>query len=276
MNKKGIVVSPPFESVYTGGISCGGDPDPLELRKYLLYWDEIDYPTNTLIHISSNDIYYLQTTGVLKRTHVNFRGTVSSGIGQFFIAAQEAAFKKNQEDEPGCWTMAQLSNVPFYTQSSIGLGVEVELYDMLPVPSQDTPLLDILEFKHKRNDELVAFRCYLDELNEKIITSKDIPRAKNAQLSRLELSLKDIDRTINESGFKRITTNLKHVINSDFSGVVGAGLGSAGLASMIQMYPLIAGVAGAGLVTGIKSMMMPSVQCQTDFNYINSVRRNFR
>ncbi len=45
---------------------------------------------------------------------------------------------------------------------------------------------------------------------------------------------------------------------------------------MIQMYPLIAGVAGAGLVTGIKSMMMPSVQCQTDFNYINSVRRNFR
>lgn len=276
MNKKGIVVSPPFEPIYTGGISCGGDPDPIEIRKYLLYWDEIDYPTNTLIHVSSKDIDYLETTGVLKRTHVIFQGTINSGQGEFFIAAQEAALRKNQQDEPGCWTMAQLSNIPFYTQQSKGMGVEVELYDMLPVPNQDTPLAEILEFKQKRSDELTAFRCYLDELNEKIITSKDIPRAKNAQLARLELALKDIDKTISESGFKRITTNLKHVINSDFSGIVGAGLGAAGISSIVQMSPLIAGVAGAGLVTGIKGLMMPSVQCPTDFNYIQSVRRNFR
>ncbi len=97
MNKKGIVISPPFEPILTGGIRCGGDPDPLELRKYILYWDQIDYPTNNLIHVSSHDIDYLESTGVLKRTRVIFQGEVNTGRGEFLIAAQEAALAENQK-----------------------------------------------------------------------------------------------------------------------------------------------------------------------------------
>lgn len=275
MSKKGIVVSPPFTPIYTGGISFSGAPDPIELRKYLMYWDEIDYPTNMLIHISSSEIDYLESTESLKRTFITFKDGVSSGKGEFLIAAQEAAFRKNQESEPGCWTIAQLAHIPFYSQQSVGVGVEVELYDMLPVPSVDTPLADILEFKTKRKDELLAFRCHMDEINETIQNSKDIPRSKNTQISRLEFALKDIDRTITESGMKRVTTHLKNVINADFSGIVGSGLGFAGISSLIGMSPLIAGVAGAGMVFGAKSIMMPNNQCPSDLNYINSIRKNF-
>jgi hypothetical protein len=275
MIKKGIVVSPPFTPIYTGGIRCGGSPDPLELRKYLMYWDEIDYPSNMLVHISSPDIEYLEQTRNLKRTHVSFQGTVNSGKGEFFIAAQEAAFRKNQEEEPSCWTIAQLTDIPFYTQQSIGIGVEVELYDMLPVPSINTPLADILEFKEKRRDELTAFRCHMDEINEKILSSKDVPRARNTQMARVELAIIDIDKTLKESGVKRVTTHLKNVINTDFSGIIGAGLGSAGVSSFIGMAPLIAGVTGASLVFGVKSLIMPSNQCPTNLSYINSIRKNF-
>lgn len=246
------------------------------MRKYLTYWDEIDYPSNMLINISSPDIEYLLQVGAVKRTHIMFQGRVSSGRGEFFIKAQEAAFRKNDTEEPGCWSIAQLSDVPFYTEQKNGLGVEVEIFDMLPVPSADTPLAEILEFKEKRRDELTAFRCHIDEINESILNSKDIPRAKNAQVSRLELALKDIDKSLNASGIKRVTTHLRNVINEDFSGIAGAGLGSAGISSMIGMTPLVAGVAGAGLVFGVKSLMMPSNQCPTDLSYINSVRRSFR
>lgn len=191
------------------------------------------------------------------------------------MEAQEAAFRKNNTDEPGCWTIAQLSNIPFYTNHAEVTGVELELYDMLPVPSADTPLDDILTFKDKRKDELIAFRCYLDEINEAIISAKDVPRAKNMQLAKLELALKDIDKTIRESGIKRLTTNLKHVINSDFSGIFGVGLGFAGISSLIGMSPIIAGVAGAGLITTVKTVMSPQNQCPTNFSYINSIRKNF-
>ncbi len=275
MNKKGIVISPPFEPILTGGIRCGGDPDPLELRKYILYWDEIDYPTNNLIHVSSHDIDYLESTGVLKRTRVIFQGEINSGRGEFFIAAQEAALAENQKKEPGVWSIAQLSQKPFYTQSFATTGIEFELYDVLPIPAVDTPFDEILEFKNKRSDELSAFRCYIDEIIENIIASKDIPRAKNVQVARLELAIKDIDRVLNESTFKRTTGNLKSVINSDFSGIVGAGLGAAGIASLIPMPPLIAGVATAGLVITAKTLMMPATQCPTDLNYIQSVKSSF-
>lgn len=275
--KKGIVISPPFEPIYTGGIRCGMPINPIDLRKYLMYWDEIDYPSNPLIEIGSEDIDYLITTGHVKRTRVMFQGRVNSGRGEFFVAAQEAAFRKNNTDEPGCWTIAQLANIPFYTDYAEVTGVELELYDMLPVPSANTPLDDILNFKDKRKDELIAFRCYLDEINEAIISAKDIPRAKNMQLAKLELALKDIDKTIRESGMKRLTTNLKHVIHSDFSGVIFSGaISAAGIHSLIGMSPLIAGVAGAGLITAIKTIMAPKAQCPSNFNYINSIRNNFK
>jgi hypothetical protein len=100
-----------------------------------MYWDEIDYR---------------EQSGKLKRTRVQFQGAINSGQGEFFIQAQEVTFRKNQEEEPGCWTIEQLADIPFYTQQSASVGVEVELYDILPVPSADTPLADILKFKEKR------------------------------------------------------------------------------------------------------------------------------
>lgn len=276
MSKKGIVLSPPFTPLPTGGIKCGGDPPPLELRKYLMYWDEIDYPSNNLVHISSPDINYLEEAKALKRTNVVFQGTINSGQGEFFVAAQEAALAENQKKEPGAWSIAQISGVPFYTESDVRVSVDFELYAMLPVPSENTALADILEFKVRRKDELIAFRNYLDDIYQSIIGSQDIPRAKNTEIARLEMAINDLDRVLNESGIHRVVTNLRNTINIDFSGIVGVGLGTAALTSSINMSPLLLGMAGAGLVIGYKSIVTPSaVKCPTQFSYINSVRQNF-
>lgn len=277
MTTRGIVVSPPFQILPGGGISCGGDPDPVELRKYLLYWDQIDYPSNNFIHISSNDIDYLETTGALKRTIVAFQGMINSGSGEFFIAAQEAALRENQKKEPGAWSLAQLSGVPFYTNNYSGLGVEFELYDMLPIPTKDTPLADILEFKECRRDELLAFRCHMDDVYQKVIGATDIPRAKTTEITRLENAIKDLDKVMRENGLKRIVGNIRNAINMDFSGIVGSGLGAAGISSLIGMSPLVVGVASAGVVLTYKSFSMPErATCPSNFNYLRSVRSSFQ
>lgn len=60
MTKRGIVISPPFEVLRGGGINCGGSPSPADLRKYLLYWDEIDYPDNNFVSVGGGpDIDFL-------------------------------------------------------------------------------------------------------------------------------------------------------------------------------------------------------------------------
>ncbi|MEZ8615920.1 DUF6236 family protein [Vibrio splendidus] len=275
MFNKGIVVSPPFEVDFRGGLSCGGSPDPLELRKYLTYWDEIDYPSNNFIFITSDDIEYLSTTHALKRTHINFQGRMSTDNGNIFIWAQDIALQENSQIEPGCWSLGQVSTTPYYAKQHKGTGIELELFNLLPVPNVDTPLADILEFKEKRNDELVAFRCYLDEINEKILSSIDVPRAKNAELNRLELSLKDIDRTMSESGIGKVVSNFKHVINTDLSGIIGVGLGAAGLASFVPMSPMVAGLSSAGIVTTVRSLMVSNHSKYGDLTYLKSVRQCF-
>lgn len=276
MLKRGIVISPPFEPLITGGIRCGGDPDPIELRKYLLYWDQIDYPSNNLVHISSADIDFLETTDALKRTRVAFQGRIHSGNGEFFVAAQEAALRENQKLEPGAWTLAQLSGVPFYSQDVSGFGVEFELYGMLPIPVGDTPLVDILEFKERRRAEIEAFRIHMDDIYQKIIGSADIPRAKTTEIARLESAIKDLDASLRESGIKRFAGNIRNTVNMDFSGLVGSGLGAAGLHSIIGLPPLVAGMASAGIVLGYKTITMPQANnCPSGLSYLRSVRQHF-
>lgn len=272
--RKGIVISPPFQILPTGGISCGNDPGPLDLRKYLLYWDVIDYPTNNFIHISSHDIDYLETTDSLKRTKVLFSGTINSGNGEFLIAAQEAALKENQKNEPGQWTIAQLSDTPFYTEKTQVLGVEIEMYNVLPVPSSDTPLADILEYKEIRKDELQAFQIYMDEIYQKILSSADIPRAKTTEIIRLQRAIKDIDTTLKENKIRRVSRDIKSIINADFSGILGAGLGAAGLSSMISLPPLLLGLSAAGIVVSYKYTTKPnSTKCPSGISYLNKVGR---
>lgn len=173
----------------------------------------------------------------------------------FLSLHKQAAFSKNEQEEPGCWDLAQLSEAPFYTNMHRGAVIDFELYGMLPVPSIDTPLNDILEFKEKQKDELLAFRVYLDEIYQQIISSSDIPRAKNTELVKLEVAVKDLDKLLKENLIKRAVTNIRNTINIDFSGIVGAGLGGAGVSSIIGMSPLIAGMAGAGLVIGLNQCL---------------------
>ncbi len=274
MAQRGIVICPPFDVLPGGGISCGGSPDGLELRKLLLYFDKIDYPDNNLISIgSSPDISYLESTGILNRPKVNFTGTINSGNGEFFIVAQEAIFAKNSSVEPGQWSLSQPSTSPYFSNGMTSQGIEFNLINMLPVPSVVVPLEDILNFKQQRNDELIALRSHLDDVYQSIINSADIPRSMTTEMQKLETALKDLDRTLSESSISKTVTNLRAYIGGNFPSTLGAGLGGAGVAPLIGMSPLITAMAGAGLALTVKPILSPKdSNSEHPLNYLKSMR----
>lgn len=274
MSERGIVICTPFEVLPTGGIRCGGDIDNLELRKHLLYFDKIDYPDNNLISIgSSPDVTFLESAGILRRPRVNFTGTISTGNGEFFIAAQETIYAKNSNIEPGQWSLGQSSTTPFFSNGITSQGIEFNLVNMLPIPQGVVPLEDILEFKQKRKDELIALRSHLDDVYQKIISSADIPRSMTTEIQRLEISLKEIDRTLNEASIEKTITNLRSYIGGNFSSTLGAGLGGAGVSSLIGMSPLIAAMASAGLALTVKPILSPrNSGVINPLNYLKSMR----
>lgn len=276
MTERGIVICPSFEALPTGGVRISGGFDNLELRKHLLYFDKIDYPDNSFISVgSSPDIAYLEKAGVLKRPVVQFSGTMSSGSGEFFIAAQEATYNQNSINEPGQWSLGQSSINPFFSNGITSKGVEFTLVNMLPVPQGIVPLEDILEFKQKRHDELIALRHHLDDVYQAIIGSGDIPRSMTTETQKLETALREIDRTLSEASIAKVVTNLRSYIGGNFSSVLGAGLGGAGVSSLISMSPLIAAMASAGLALTVKPILSPRNSLEENpFTYLKSMRHN--
>lgn len=274
-DKRGIVISPSFEVLPGGGIRCGGSPSPADLRKHLLYWDEIDYPDNNFVSIGADpDMEFLISTGVAARTRVQFQGTMSSGNGEFFLLAQQAVFEKHDNENPGLWSLAQLSSVPYFANSRPVTAIEYQLWNTLPVPQSDVPLNEILEFKAKRSDELVTLRIYLDEMYQSVISAADIPRAKNSAIIKLEVALSDVDRALGESGIAKAFSSLRGYIAGEFTNVAGTGLGAAGIAPFINMSPLMAGAIGAGIAFAIKPVLSPRARKDTHpLTYVSSVRK---
>lgn len=273
--KRGIVISPPFEVLTGGGISCGGNPSPADLRKYLLYWDEIDYPSNNFVYVDGGqDIDFLIETKIASRTHIQFQGAMSSGNGEFFLMAQQAAFEKHDKEQPGAWSVAQLGATPYFPNTRPSLAIEYQLWNALPVPQADVPLNEILEFKAKRHAELLALRVYLDEMYQSVISSADIPRAANTQITKLEGALKEIDRTLGESGIRKVITSLRGFIAGEFTNIAGTGLGAAGVAPFIEISPLVAAVAGAGIAFAVKPVLSPRAPKESHpLMYVASVRK---
>lgn len=272
---RGIVISPPFEVLPEGGIRCGGGPSPADLRKYLLYWDEIDYPDNNFVSIGADpDLEFLISAGVATRTRVQFQGSMSSGNGEFFLIAQQAVFEKRDNESPGLWSLAQLSSAPYFAESQPVPAIEYQLWNALPVPQADVPLNEILEFKERRRDELVALRIYLDEMYQSVVSAADVPRARNLQIAKLETALNEVDKTLGESGVAKALSSLRGFIAGEFTNIVGTGFGAAGVAPFIGMSPLVAGAVGTGIAFAVKPVLSPKVRKQAhSLTYVSSIRK---
>jgi hypothetical protein len=120
--------------------------------------------------------------------------------------------------------------------------VGIELFRSLPVPSQDVPIAEILEFKYKRWDELLRFRHAMDGLYDKAINSQDVPRAIEYAVDEIGISLRDIDKAMGESFPKRILATIKPELS--LNDIVTSALAGGFVGSQFGL-PQLGAVAGA-------------------------------
>ncbi|MCR9921812.1 DUF6236 family protein [Vibrio alginolyticus] len=304
--ERGVVLSPQFSYLPTGQVLFKSAVDDFELRKYLTYWDKIDIPKSSFIEFDCQQFRTLESSGHLIRTPYgspqSFRAVNLSNVRQLYLGnamsariddctnmtlnrscgdqilqAHEDVYLLQSGKEPGQWSKAQVSTSLLSFDPEDKPAIEIELYNMLPVPSANTPLEDILEFKLQHHDELVAFRCYLDEMYQQIIGAADIPKARNSQLNRLEQAVRDVDRTMRESRIRAFPDSLRSVL-SGLDGIVGTGLAVGGTvaATSFGVPPLVAGLASAAVIAGTKMIPQSKGTTKNDLTYLKSLRSNFR
>lgn len=269
---KGIVIAPKHK--YDGKtLHLIGEAD---LKYYLLYWDEIDYPTNNLMYIKpSEDEKYLMELGILKKS--NFKVNYYSGnVGPIFTLAQINIFEQKNMFEPGKWTLGQIgSDFDFYDKTAFKSSVDIKLYNMLPSPGENVSIDDILEFKIKRKDELIALRCALDQIYLNIINSKDSLCAESVEIRNLEQIIQNLHKVVDESWRSKYLTSLKLKVN--ISNLVKGSAYGAAIATSINL-PKIPTIIGTTIISCIS--FEPSTNSVNipdklrDYAYLHSINNN--
>lgn len=202
--ERGIIISPRY--TYKNGVTeAEGTIRKSDLWFYLTYWDRVVIP-----QIPS----FIPPIGIPAEASRQLQG-------QFIVASQEvympdpsvipknpfetlsaALFAHYEQLQPGIWSIgcpSSESQGNADTSQSNVRRIEFDLYNALPTPGPDVPIHEVIDFRNRRIDELVALREAIDELSRELASSADFPRHKTAIIRRLDQALQDVTKTAGES-----------------------------------------------------------------------------
>lgn len=205
---RGIVISPPIEISGTSLHIKNSELDPLELRFSLLFWDRLVWPSSRAIHIASGqDASFLESEGILSRPEYTFYGDMAQGMAK----SQIQAFIERDQSEPGIWSLAQGENSLLLREGLFDrdIGALVELNRAIPIPKQDIPIPEILEFKLRRRAELLAFRNHIETMIGQIERADDKREALQNCILEIDQACANLLRVGREWQFPIYLSNLR-------------------------------------------------------------------
>jgi Family of unknown function (DUF6236) len=131
-------------------------------------------------------------------------------------------------------------------------GIQLHLQKILPVPKPGTDIRKIVEFKRRRNDELLRFRGNIDELEDKLANSKQQDEVRNNLTRFVEkqhLAMADLSAAMADARIETVLGSVKTLLKSNspsfwISLVAMAGL-AAGVPAISVPALLVGGVAAA-------------------------------
>lgn len=211
-NNRELVVSPPIEIEGSNLFLKSSNLDPQELRFALLFWDKLAWPSSRNIYISGGqDEAFLESTGILVRPDYTIDGDAARGIA----IGQVQAYLDLERAEPGVWALSRGENSFLWKDDFVeeGKGAYVELLRAIPIPKKDVPLAEILEFKHKRRDELMLLRHSLESFASAIEMSQNKEGELIKRIGELDHACADLLKVGKEWQFPVYLSNIKASFN---------------------------------------------------------------
>ncbi|WP_210453650.1 DUF6236 family protein [Pantoea ananatis] len=181
------------KSTFTPGPSIS----KTDLNYYSFYWDKVVIPSSNLFYMGIHDEEDYIQNGVLSRPDIGV-GTMSISDYPTLEANAQIKmlehFRKVNRSED--WFLHSIGETHCLkvTNPDDFTTARFEIANALPVPSNDIPLCDILEFKERNRQAYQNLHGYMDDVYEKLVTSPDDPLLRSKAFDGFEESLKDINR----------------------------------------------------------------------------------
>jgi len=194
---RGVIATPAIINIHNDGFTMERGLSPQEIRYYALYWEKVVIPGSNLVHIGLPDEEALIQSGVIKRPRVEFQGAFGGAdLGHSFAVAQSVVAKKlMEEDNSTDWVLHQIGNklnIPSeFVEDKNSL--RFDLINLLPVPDGNTPIADILEFKHRRSDELNTLHIAIESAYLEALKCPDQSLGASAAIRELKASIDNLN-----------------------------------------------------------------------------------
>lgn len=198
---RGIIASPGIIRPLPQGFIMERSISREELRYYLMYWDRVVIPGNNLVYIGIPEEEAMISAGAIERPRLTFQGSFQGDqIAYAILSCQALAAKELVRDKSIDWVIHQFGDecvlpAEYSLQKNT---IRVDLASALPVPSPDTPVEEILEFKTKRKDELRELHEELDRLYEEVLLAPDQDLASRKAVADLARLLDNLDKLTRE------------------------------------------------------------------------------
>lgn len=276
--ERGIIAAP-FQFNAEGSVLSSSPVVNSEGIRYLaLYWDKIVIPDSRAISIQVPEQDVLVETGVVTRPvapHPNYVDAKTLTQLQAEIAARLI-----QSDPETDWTLHQIGSslhIPPGFETELRT-VRVELQNILPRPTADVPIAEILDFKHRRRDELIALHLCLDEAYSEILRAPDPNLERKAAIARLTNSIEDLRAAVDPRWKRSGKADFSVELNLDGAKLMqGIAAGAAfdfysGTGVVIPIGSVVGGVASLLKVSAKKSIAFEPAKQSLKLGYLMSAQ----
>jgi Family of unknown function (DUF6236) len=199
--ERGLVISPPVElDLAANMLMSKGAMDLAALRLDLLFWDRLARPDGPIGFPRTPEEDFLETVSVLfAPRYPGFSG----GMEDIVFHTHLQGFFDLDQREPGSWALSQGSNSVLVRDGILveGRGVTLTLLNAIPVPDVTVALQDVLEFRVRRRDEMLALRSEIENFYSLVLAAEDQDLALLHYKEKVEAACIDILRVAKERQF---------------------------------------------------------------------------
>jgi hypothetical protein len=282
---RGLVISKPMALTYYPGGEVGPSGrikthtlgifpsfDAQRLRSQLLFWDKLVHPISLVLDIGSDNAEenFLISAKVLTRQAPR---PIANKGALAHIEGQLSVFFDLDKKEPATWSLARDPVIEDFLPAKYTepmAGALLKLYDCIPVPDQDVPLEEILNFKEKRRSELVALRHHLDQLYQRIAGANETELSLKTETESLDAAITDELKVARESRLKWKLGSLEAKFNVTNGLVVGLAASQLGLSVTAALLSGLGAAAVPKVEFGLSAGLKDKKASGTPFEYVTS------
>lgn len=252
------------------------DTDLGVVKTALLFVDKINKPRNTIMTLPED--YYSDLT------HIGLGSTSTVHYSEGLTYTQASSYVWDtylllNEREPGSWSIWPQydTNVIPGNLLTPDLSFQIDLNKGLIVPEPSTPFEELILFKERHRDELIALRHYLEDFAIKLSKEGD-PRAVNLERERFDVSLAEYLKKARQSNIKRAVASLTMEI--DWAATIRStiGGGSGGLLATAQGLSLThtAAAIGGGVLASLSVKSVAGLRSgPSPFRYLARIEKEY-